>query len=249
MTLREDELQARLAPHPVRFYPQVDSSNDLALAWLYEGAAAGSVVIADEQHKGRGRLGRVWRTPPGVALAVSLILRPRPEDLPQITMLGALAIYDMLVGLGLADCGIKWPNDVQINRRKVSGILSEAAWAGDKLAGVVLGMGINVRVDFSAGELAARAISIEPALSRPVDRTDLLVALLARVDFWERRLGTGELFQTWKRRLVTLGQPITAGGLIGTAEDVTPDGALVIRTADDQLHRVIAGDVMVEDRS
>lgn len=249
MTLSEDRLQERLAPRAVRFYPQVESTNDLAMEWLHQGAPAGAVVVADEQRKGRGRLGRTWHTPPGVALAVSVILRPRPEYLPQVTMLGALAIHDMLVGLGLTDSGIKWPNDVHVNRRKVSGVLAEAAWTGDKLAGVVLGMGINVRADFGGSELAQQAISIEPALGRAVDRVNLLADLLARVDIWAGQLGTKTLFTAWQSRLVTLGQTVMYGGLTGTAEHVTPDGALSIRTGDGQLHRVIAGDVVVENGS
>lgn len=249
MTLSEDRLQERLTPRAVQFYPQVESTNDLAMEWLHQGAVSGAVVVADEQRKGRGRLGRTWHTPPGVSLAVSMILRPRPEHLPQITMLGALAIHDMLVGLGLATTGIKWPNDVHINRRKVSGVLAEAAWTGDKLVGVVLGMGINVRADFSGSDLAQQAISIDPALGRAVDRVDLLVDLLARADVWAGQLGTKTLFTAWQSRLVTLGQTVTYGGLTGTAELVTPDGALSIRTGDGQLHRVIAGDVVVEDGS
>ncbi|MCB9456809.1 MAG: biotin--[acetyl-CoA-carboxylase] ligase [Anaerolineaceae bacterium] len=249
MTLSEDRLRERLAPRAVRFYPQVESTNDLAMEWLQQGAVSGAVVVADEQSKGRGRLGRTWHTPPGVSLAVSMILRPRPEHLPQVTMLGALAIHDMLVGLGLAKTGIKWPNDVHINRRKVSGVLAEAAWTGDKLAGVVLGMGINVRADFSGSNLAQQAISIEPALGRAVDRVDLLVDLLARADVWAEQLGTKTLFTAWQSRLVTLGQTVTYGGLTGTAELVTPDGALSIRTGDGQLYRVFAGDVVVEDGS
>jgi BirA family biotin operon repressor/biotin-[acetyl-CoA-carboxylase] ligase len=249
MALSDERLRERLAPRPVRFYPQVESTNDLAMDWLYHGAEAGAVVVADEQRKGRGRLGRVWHTPPGTALAVSLVLRPKVEHLHQVTMLGALAIHDMLVGMGLADTGIKWPNDVQISGRKVSGVLAEAAWTGDRLAGVVLGMGINVRVDFSGSDLAALAISIEPALGRPVDRVDLLADLLARADTWLGQLGSEALFTAWAGRLVTLGKTVTYDGLTGTAEHVTPDGALHVRDSRGQLHRVVAGDVNLKDRS
>lgn len=248
MTLTQDRLIARLPHRPLRFYPQVESTNDLARNWLHEGASAGSVVIADEQLSGRGRLGRKWHTPPGVGLAVSVILRPKPANLPQITMLGALAIYDMLVNLGLPQVTIKWPNDVQVNGRKVSGVLAEAVWTGDQLAGVVLGMGINVRVDFTGTELADKAISIEPALGRPVDRADLAADLLAQVDKWQAGLGTVLLFETWKSRLATLGQPVSYAGFSGVAENVSPDGALMIRLADGRVQPVLAGDVAVENR-
>lgn len=247
MTLTEKQLVEQLHPRPVRFYPQIGSTNDVALDWLREGAVSGSVVIADEQVKGKGRLGRVWQTPPGTALIVSVVLRPHVEYLSQITMLGALAIYDMVKNLGLEQVGIKWPNDVMLNGVKMSGILPEAVWENGELIGVVLGMGINVRIDFTHTELADRAISIEPVLGRKVNRFDLLVDLLARVDYWMERLGSDDLFTTWRNRLITLGQQVRVetanGALQGLAQSVEPDGALNILQTDGQIERVIAGDI------
>lgn len=243
MELSAETVQRRLAPRPVRFYETVDSTNDLALDWLRAGAAAGSAVIADEQVKGRGRLGRTWHTPPGVALAVSVVLRPEPARVAQVTMLGALAIYDLLASIGLKDLGIKWPNDVQVNGRKICGVLPEAAWEGDRLLGVALGMGVNVRADFTGTELESSAISIEPALGRPVNRLDVLASLLERVDFWTARLGTAALFQVWKSRLTTLGRAVAVENVRGLAESVDSDGALLVRDASGAIHRVLAGDV------
>ena len=243
MNLRQDKLQAQLKDRSFRFYPSVDSTQDIALGWLHEGAEAGSVVIADEQRQGRGRKGRIWYTPPGVAIALSVILRPLPKALPQVTMLGALAIADMLRELGADDVTIKWPNDVRLNGRKVSGVLPEAAWDGAKLRGVALGMGINVRADFTDTELAETAISIEPALGHPVDRAEICAILLRRVDFWSMRLGTPEVFDNWKVRLDTLGQQVTIGDVSGVAASVDREGALLVRQADGEQVRVLAGDV------
>jgi BirA family biotin operon repressor/biotin-[acetyl-CoA-carboxylase] ligase len=247
MTLNEQQLIKRLYPRPVRYFSQIGSTNDIALEWMNSGAVTGSIVVADEQVKGKGRLDRKWYTPPGTALIVSVILHPQVENLPQMTMLGALAIYDMVEGLGIESIGIKWPNDVMLNGLKVSGILPEAVWANGKLAGVVLGMGINVRIDFSNTELVNKAISIEPVLGRPVERLDLLVDLLARIDYWSERLGNDELFDTWKNRLITLGHDIhvkTADKeVIGLAQNVDRDGALIICCTDGQSERVIAGDI------
>jgi BirA family biotin operon repressor/biotin-[acetyl-CoA-carboxylase] ligase len=227
----------------VRFFDTVDSTNDLALDWLRAGAPAGSAVIVDEQLKGRGRLGRTWHTPPGVALAVSVVLRPEATQVSQITMLGALAIYDMLEVVGLKDLGIKWPNDVQVNGHKICGVLPEAAWDGDKLLGVALGLGVNVRVEFAGTELESSAISIEPALGRKVNRLDLLANLLERLDFWYARLGMPVLFQTWKGRLTTLGRMVTVENVRGLGESVDSDGALLVRDSDGAIHRILAGDV------
>ena len=162
-------------------------------------------------------------------------------------MLGALAICDMLDHLGIEPVSIKWPNDVQVNGKKVSGVLPEVLWEGARLTGVVLGMGINVRIDFSSTDFADFAISIEPALGRPVQRLDLLKILLARVDYWFARLGTDELFETWKRRLMTLGQTVkveSEGHVIrGVAQSVDSMGALIVCDNDSKSHRILAGDV------
>jgi BirA family transcriptional regulator, biotin operon repressor / biotin---[acetyl-CoA-carboxylase] ligase len=247
MTLTEKQLIERVYPRPVRFFNQIGSTNDVAMEWMTKGAASGSIVVADEQVKGKGRLGRVWHTPAGSALIISVIFHPRVEDLQQVTMLGALAIYDMVKNLGIEQVGIKWPNDVQINGLKVSGILPEAAWENGKLVGVVLGMGINVRIDFSDTELRGRAISIEPLLGRPVDRLDLLADLLKRIDYWSERLGSTEVFDAWEKRLVTLGQQVRVQAshqeVVGLAQSVDRDGALNIRKADGSSERVIAGDI------
>lgn len=247
MTLSQDRLETKLAGRAVRFFPQIGSTNDFARRWLSDGAASGALVVTDEQVTGRGRLGRQWLTPPGTAIAASLILRPQRDAFPQMTMLGALAVAEMLDGLGLSGVSIKWPNDVRIEGRKVCGVLVEATWQGDQLLGVVLGMGINVRVDFSDTPLADTAASIEPALGQRVDRADILAALLARIDHWLPQLGTEALFIAWKSRLDSLGQTITIkrphGDLSGVAEAVEADGTLCLRAADGVLHRVVAGDI------
>jgi BirA family transcriptional regulator, biotin operon repressor / biotin---[acetyl-CoA-carboxylase] ligase len=153
MTDLSQELLSQSLKRDFRFFPTVDSSNDIAQAWIRDGAKAGSVVLADEQLKGRGRRGRFWYTPAGVALAVSVIIKPSAEFATRSSMVGALAVYELCNSLGIKETGIKWPNDVQIRGKKVSGILPEAVWEGDKLLAVVLGMGINVRVPFDACHL------------------------------------------------------------------------------------------------
>ncbi len=247
MTLNEKELVDRFHPRAIRYFSQIASTNDVALEWMTSGAVEGSLVVADEQLKGKGRLGRVWYTPPGTAVIVSVILRPKYEALSQVTMLGALAIYDMVKGLGIKSVDIKWPNDVMLNGFKVSGILPESVWEYGQLAGVVLGMGINVRTNFSNTELALKAISIEPVLGRRVERIELLADLISRIDYWSMRLGSDALFDTWKSRLVTVGREVrintAAKEVIGLAIDVDRDGTLLVRRADGQIERVIAGDI------
>lgn len=247
MHLSEEILAERLYPRPVRYFEQVGSTNDEALKWMSKGASGGSVVVAGEQIKGKGRLGRIWHTPPDSALIVSVILYPPLEGLAQVTMIGALAIYDMVKQLGLDQVGIKWPNDVMLNGLKVSGILPEAVWDEGKLVGVVLGMGVNVSIDFTDSDLEHKAISIETVLRKQIERLDLITQLLTGVDYWSERLGREEVFNNWKDRLLTLGHTVRVKieeqEIAGMAQSVERDGSLLIQKADGQIERVIAGDI------
>lgn len=242
-----DVVRQAAAPRPTRFYKQIESTNDEGLLWLSEGVAEGAILVADEQTKGRGRLGRSWYAPPGTALMVTYLLRPAMGDLPRVGMLGALAVCETLEQLGIASAGIKWPNDVQIAGKKVCGVLPEARWDGGRLAGVALGIGLNVRIDFAATPFAETAVSIETALGRSVTRAEVLTALLARLDSWRARLGEPALFDTWRSRLNMLGKPVSVlNGVTpvsGIAEAVEADGTLLIRSADGTLERVLAGDI------
>ncbi len=250
MTLTAQRLHKLLAQRPVRFFDAVDSTNDVAREWLNEGVKSGAVVIADEQRKGRGRMGRNWYTPPGVALAISVILKPPANALSQVSMLGALAIAELCEQTGLEQVGIKWPNDVQVSGRKISGVLPEVVWDGDQLLGVILGMGVNIRLDFADTELVDTAISLEPALGKPVDRAELAAHLLERVDFWYAQLGQPTVFAAWKKRLTTLGNTVTVthldSTLQGMAEAVDDSGALLVSLTDGTRQWVRAGDIALQ---
>ncbi len=227
MTLAHDRL-AKTLPAPFRYYERIGSTNDVARDWLLQGAPLGALVIADEQFAGRGRRGKSWQTPPGAALALSVILRPDSRWLPRITMLGGLAVCELAESLGCADVGIKWPNDVQIAGKKVSGILCEATWSGERLCGAVLGIGLNVRTDFQGTQLAATATSLESAVGARLDRAQLAGELTERILYWQRRIETDRLFSSWRSRLNALGQMVNVGGVAGQALDVTADGALLV---------------------
>jgi BirA family biotin operon repressor/biotin-[acetyl-CoA-carboxylase] ligase len=186
----------------------------------------------------------------------SAILNPAlaPERLPRVTMLGAVAVAETLEPLLAHRIALKWPNDVLIDGKKVCGILSEAIWLGDELQAVILGIGLNVRVDFTGTDLAESATSVEPALGRAVDRLDLLKTLLARLDYWAGQLDSVTLFEAWRQRLGALGQRVTvypvgaglalpAAPYAGIAEAVDETGALFVRTDDGDLRRVLAAEV------
>ena len=160
----------------LRFFESIGSTNDEAMAWADAGAEDWSLVVADQQTQGRGRLGRHWVTNPGAALAFSLVLRPSREEMAFASLfspLGGMGVASALEEIGLAAL-VKWPNDVLLNRRKVCGILGEAAWTGDRLNGMVLGIGVNVASESvpPAGELLFPATCVEAELGRPLDRQE-----------------------------------------------------------------------------
>ncbi len=233
-------------------YGQVQSTNDLARTQGQTGAPEGLVVMAEEQVAGRGRLGRQWLAPRGSSLQFSVLLRP---DLPpslafRLTQMAALAVSDALrQELGLAPA-LKWPNDVLLNYKKCAGILIETALEGDALSFAVLGIGLNV--NFSMGdlpELAPFATTVADALGHPVDRDALARALFAQLDDYYARLKAGaDFYSEWRSRLVTLGHIVriaTPDGIKeGIAEQVAPDGALLLRQGA-KLIPFYAGDVTI----
>ncbi|XWX05339.1 biotin--[acetyl-CoA-carboxylase] ligase [Aggregatilineales bacterium SYSU G02658] len=238
--LNEETLRAALGPRPFQFHQSVASTNDLAAEWLRAGVPTGAVVIADEQRAGRGRHGRTWHTPPGAALALSVVLRPDEDRAFLSSMIGALAVADLCSGLGLRPL-IKWPNDVQINGLKVSGVLPEAIWSERRLLGVVLGIGVNVRVQFE-GELAQQAVSLEAALGRRLARAALIAEIVQQVDHYSQQ-PPADVLGCWRAQLGTLGQRVRVGAISGVAVDTDPTGALLVRTDTGRVERVIAGDV------
>lgn len=252
----EQSLHRSLAPRPFRFYAQCQSTNDLAQQWALEGAFSGSVVVTEEQVSGRGRFARRWIAPPGTALLFSMVLHPRlsAARLARLTMVGAVAVAECLDELVPGQVAIKWPNDVQLAGRKVAGNLPEGIWQNDQLFGMILGIGLNVRIDFAGTELAKKAVSIESVTGTAVNRAALLNKLLRRIDYWSVRVEDASLFAAWRARLNTLGQHVTATAgdaqasyaISGVASDVDEDGALLLTTDDGRSHRVIAGEVTLD---
>ena len=242
MTLSRDALATTL-PTPFRYYDRIGSTNDAARDWLREGAPVGAVVIADQQIAGRGRHRRRWQTPPGACLAMTVILRPPRLWLPRVIMLAAVSVCEQAEGLGCEGTGIKWPNDIQIAGRKVCGILPEAVWDGDSLRGVVLGMGVNVRVDFRGTELEGAATSLEDELGKRIHRAQLARGLLSRVLHWNRLIDSDALFDAWRSRLNMLGKAVIADGAAGRALDVTSDGSLILQDSAGESNVLQAGDI------
>ena len=217
----EIQLEQHLSSLPLgafRYYDTIGSTNDEALAWASQGAPDFSLILADEQTSGRGRLDRRWFTPRHSALAMSLILRPTAIERvhpARTTGLLALSLAESLLKQGLAP-QIKWPNDVLLTGRKVAGILVESTWMGEKLEALTLGMGVNV-LNASiprADQVIFPATSIETELGHPIERAELIRDILLRVLEWRPKLGTEAFLNAWERSLAYHGQQVQveAGG-------------------------------------
>ena len=256
----QETLAAALQAHglelPLHVFAQIDSTNDEARRRLSAGAPAWTVIVADEQTAGRGRLGCRWTSPPGAGVLMSVALRPQidPARLNRLTMLGAVAALRALRRWFPPEAvSLKWPNDVLLRGRKVAGVLPEAVFVGEMFAGAVLGVGVNVNGDFSADpDLAGRATSMAEVWGAPLDRAEVLAALLAHL--WEAypALAHDDLFTAWRDALAMLGAPVTVttpgGALSGVAESVDRDGALWLRTDAGERVRLLAGDVSLRAR-
>lgn len=248
--LTADRLRAALGARQFRFFPEVGSTNDEARLWADAGAPSGSVVVAEQQHAGRGRFGRTWVAPPATALMFSMVVRSHTLtklSFGRVTMLAAVAVAQTLEAFVPTRLTLKWPNDVHLDHRKVVGILPEATWRGDEIEFAILGIGINIRAAFEGTPLAGTAISLEPAAQTSVDRATLLATLADRLDAWFGRIDRRDLFDQWRSRLSTIGQQVVATSaereINGQALDVDPEGALIIRDDAGRLHHVSAGEV------
>jgi BirA family biotin operon repressor/biotin-[acetyl-CoA-carboxylase] ligase len=230
----------------VHYAAQVGSTNDIVRQLAEEGAPEGTLVVADEQTAGRGRMGRRWLAPPNMALLMSLLFRPSlpPEEANRLVMACGLAAAEAIEArTGLA-VDVKWPNDLQIGGAKVAGILAESELLGERLVYVVVGIGINVNMrEDPAEKLLYPATSLLRETGRPVDRLALLGDFLERLDAWHSLLDRSELDAAWSARLVTLGQRVVAGEVEGVAERVDRAGALWVRDDAGELVRLTAGEV------
>lgn len=215
---------------------ETDSTNERAKALALSGAPHGTVVTADAQTAGRGRQGRSWTAAPGDALLLSLLLRSLDELIP---FRAAVAVAEALP----VDSKIKWPNDVWVDGRKVSGILVEGrpqeGWA-------VLGIGINVTTREFPEELVEIATSLALA-GAAATRDEMLAGLLASLDRW-LAAPAADVLAAWRERDALLGAPVAWADGSGTAAGVTDSGALRVELEDGSVAELDAGEVHLERR-
>jgi BirA family biotin operon repressor/biotin-[acetyl-CoA-carboxylase] ligase len=241
-------LGTRSIGRDVLYFAETTSTNEIAIGKALAGAAEGMVVVAGKQTRGRGRLKRAWSTPEG-NIALSVILYPDIPALHALIMMASLAVVHAIENVTGLHAGIKWPNDVLINGKKVCGILIETDVRNDRVRYTVTGIGINVNIGESdlAGVLTP-ATSLMIETGKEVSRLDLIRELLRDMDrMYLSVTSGGSVFREWQDRLVTLGTEIRATSvnevIEGVAESVDADGSLLVRDAAGMLRRIVAGDV------
>ena len=244
----------------IEVHRQVSSTNDLARDAARRGEKEGLVVLAEEQTAGRGRMGRIWIAPPGCCILCSVLLRPHfpSQHAFHITMAASLAIYRALNSVLSPQSSvltIKWPNDVLVNGRKVSGVLSEGEFVGGEWSFAIVGFGINVSMSRSDLEglqaIAPNATSLSVETGTEIDRAVLLARVLEELERLYLALQNGAfntVHEEWVSKVETIGRRVVVDQgrdrVNGIALRVDTDGALVVRTNDGLEHRVLAGDVI-----
>ncbi len=233
----------------VRLFSEIDSTNDEAKRAAKAGAAHGTVFVAEAQTRGRGRLGRSWVSPRGENLLFSVLLRLTcpPTRLPPLSLVCGLAVRDAIASAAPgADVKVKWPNDVWIAERKVSGVLVEATLAGSKVDAVIVGIGINVHTRDFPPEIAERATSIALHAASPPDRARILVDVVAGLDRDLAHVaarGLGLVHARLAAADALVGRRVTLEEGTGIARGIDLEGRLLLDRDDGARLRVSAGEV------
>ncbi len=232
-------------------YPEAESTQDLAKAMALSDGADGVAVVALKQTKGRGRSGHSWISPAGKNLALSLVLRPTisPEELPLLGLLAAVAVGETVEWAGVAEARLKWPNDVLVAGKKIAGILPEAAVQGSTVRFVVIGLGLNVNTqanDFPA-ELRETVTSLMMCTGKESDLIEIAKEFLKRMRALYARArteGCGFVPCLWASKWAHRGRTLVRDGVTGVGEGIDTDGALLLKTSEGRVLRIVSG--MVE---
>jgi BirA family transcriptional regulator, biotin operon repressor / biotin---[acetyl-CoA-carboxylase] ligase len=236
-------------------HDRVSSTNELAMSMAAkDGERPDSVIIADSQERGKGRLGRVWQSPAGKNIHLSLLLRPNlaPRDATMLTLLSAVASASAIKNISGLPVAIKWPNDLILSEKKVGGILTEIRADIDKVSLAVIGIGINVNTDKEdfAGGIDLIATSMKEETGKRFSRNELIIEILKEFDRLYSRFkteGKAPLLQEWKTLSSTIGKKVKVSIaddiLYGVAEGIDEDGMLILKLPSGILKRISAGDV------
>ena len=256
--LTTEAITARLstewAGQEIHSFDEIDSTNNEAKRRAEAGAGHGMLAVSEVQTAGRGRMGRPWSSPAGSGIWMSLLLRPTlsPIQASGLTLVMALAVRESIMAMTGADCGIKWPNDIVSDGKKVCGILTEMSAEPDWINHVVIGVGINVTDDSFPEEIRDRAISVWQICGQTIRRAELIAEILKRFErFYDLYLQNGNmsaLLEEYNAALINRGRKVRvldpAGEYEAVAEGINASGALIVEK-DGQRKEIISGEVSV----
>lgn len=255
----QHELESRMdtewAGHPVTFYDTVNSTNLRAKQDAENGASEGALVVADMQTAGRGRRGRTWNSPAGINVYFTLILKPEyvPDKASMVTLVMAMAVAEGIRKTCGVEAGIKWPNDIVINGKKVCGILTEMSVERDFIHHVVIGVGINVGLQEFAPEIAATATSLQAECGEKISKAELVVNVMKAFekyyDRFKRNTDLSMLMEDYNALLVNREREVCVldpgGKYTGVSRGINDTGELLVELEDGSMKAVYAGEVSV----
>ena len=257
--LRPDEvlsqLKTKILGKDLVYFSAIGSTNDEAKKRAVEGSPEGTLVITETQVGGRGRLSRGWFSPFAKGIWFSVILRPPfpPQEAPKCTLMAAVALNRAIRDCTGVACGIKWPNDILCNGKKLVGILTEMSAEMDAINHIVIGIGVNVNIaaEEIPPELQGVATSLLIESGASVPRLALFTQILNRLEelyLSVKATGFAPVLEAWRQESITLGKMVTVIGhdtsYVGKAIDIDAEGALLVET-DTGVERVLAGDVSI----
>jgi len=237
-------------------FTETDSTNVQAKNLAEKGAPEGTLVIAENQHIGRGRKGRTWFSPPDVGIYSSLILRPSisPAEAPGITLMTAVAAIEAVISLTGIPATIKWPNDILVKNKKLAGILTEISTEMDSVNFIIVGFGMNVNTpanDFPS-DIRKIATSVYAETGSRFPRAKLLQAYLKNSEvYYEifKKQGFSGIREKWKSYTNMIGKKVTvqkvAGEITGKILDIDHEGVLILQAENREVHRIFSGDLLM----
>jgi len=240
----------------ILFYENVDSTNTVAAELAERGAQEGTVVLADSQEKGKGRIGRYWVSPPGVNIYMSIISRPeiKIREGQLLTMMASIGCAKALKRVTGLTVTLKWSNDLMVSGRKIGGILAEMKTLSGKIIYAITGIGINVNMELDSlpEDIKETATSIKNETGVTHSRKTIIVEILNEIDYWYRTFrekGKGILLSEWKKLASDLGKEVkvTDGKKVikGLAESIDEEGRLILKLASGEFRKLRAGDVTI----
>nr|WP_295971642.1 biotin--[acetyl-CoA-carboxylase] ligase [uncultured Bacillus sp.] len=247
-------LKTTVLGHQIHYEETVDSTQRIASRLSLEGAPEGTVIIAEEQTGGRGRMGRQFYSPKYSGVWLSIILRPKlpPQKAPQLTLIAAVAVVQAIEEVTSLRPEIKWPNDILIGGKKVTGILTEMQAESDRIDSVIIGIGINANQEPEdyPEDLQKVATSLYIESGTKVNRAELTRQLLLKLEnLYHLYLKEGfyPIKLLWESYAISIGKMITArmlqGTLYGKAIGITEDGVLLMEDKSGQIHRIYSADI------